>query len=147
MIIPDFSKYSLLVIGDVMLDRYIWGKVQRISPEAPIPVVQIQDRTARLGGAGNVAANLAGIGCKVVLTGILGKDSTANEVAELLTIHNITNACVYTEAVPTVTKTRVLGESQQIVRLDDEKPDRIDDEIQTSIFNILTFWCIFFCVH
>lgn len=137
MILPDFSKYSVLVIGDVMLDRYIWGNVQRISPEAPIPVVHIQDRTSRLGGAGNVAANLAGIGCKVTLTGLLGMDSTGKEFTELLAAYKISNACVYTADVPTVSKTRVLAGTQQIVRLDDENPSRIDDKIQADIFNIV----------
>jgi len=134
-LIPDFSQTRILVIGDVMLDRYVWGSVTRISPEAPIPVVHVQDRTSRLGGAGNVAANLAGIGCQVTLIGILGKDQAGTQLAELLRKQGIENAGVLSSCMPTVTKTRIMGGAQQVVRLDDEQPGRADPSIREKVFD------------
>ena len=72
--LSDFKRVNALVIGDVMLDRYLWGRVSRISPEAPVPVVKVESRTYSLGGAANVAANLAALGCRVCLLGTRGSD-------------------------------------------------------------------------
>lgn len=135
--LPDFSRVCVLVVGDIMLDRYVWGKVDRISPEAPIPVVNVQHTTSRLGGAGNVAANLAGIGCKVFLTGILGQDWARDELCNLLFAGRIQNASVCSPRLPTVTKTRIMGGSQQVVRLDEERPDGIDEPLRERVFQEL----------
>jgi len=131
--LPDFSQGRVLVIGDIMLDRYVWGTVERISPEAPIPVVHIKDRTSRLGGAGNVAANLAGVGCKVSLIGILGHDPAGTELVGLLSTQGIADACICTTSLPTVTKTRIMAGPQQLVRLDDEQPGRVDVSLRREV--------------
>jgi len=135
--IPDFTSTNILVFGDIMLDRYVWGAVERISPEAPIPVVHVRDRTCRLGGAGNVAANLAGIGCKTTVTGIVGKDPSGKNLADLLLAQGIENACVSAPNLPTVTKTRIMGGAQQIVRLDDEQPGMVDASLREKVFKQL----------
>src|SRR5271157_2443851 len=87
--LSDFKKVNALVIGDVMLDRYLWGRVSRISPEAPVPVVKVDSRTSRLGGAALVAANLAGLGCRVRIIGAKGADSTGELLSNLLVENGI----------------------------------------------------------
>ena len=133
MLISDFSKCCVMVIGDIMLDRYIWGNVERISPEAPIPVVHIKERTSRLGGAGNVAANLAGLGCRVRIAGIIGRDTAGKELRQIIEEKGIENYCIESDSVPTVTKTRVMGGQQQIVRIDDEHPDGVISKDRAGI--------------
>jgi D-beta-D-heptose 7-phosphate kinase/D-beta-D-heptose 1-phosphate adenosyltransferase len=77
----SFNTAAILVVGDIMLDRYIWGKVRRISPEAPVPVVQVQRITETLGGAGNVAFNLVSLGCRVTAVGVCGDDTAARALS------------------------------------------------------------------
>lgn len=110
-----------LVIGDLMLDRYLWGKVERISPEAPVPVVLLGDESIRPGGAANVAANLAGLGLPCRLLGCIGADGAGQELREAIAAHDVdTSSLVTLEGRPTITKTRVVGGHQQILRLDRE---------------------------
>jgi len=135
--IPDFSSVRVLVAGDVMLDRYIWGTVDRISPEAPIPVLLVKDRTRRLGGSGNVAANLANLGCETVLAGIVGNDRAGENVASLLSVHGVSDRCIRADTVPTVTKSRIMAGAQQVVRMDDEKPDGIDEKTRAALAGII----------
>jgi bifunctional ADP-heptose synthase (sugar kinase/adenylyltransferase) len=78
------SGTTVLVVGDLMLDRYYWGDVRRISPEAPVPVVKVNEKTYRLGGAGNVAANLSGLGCSVAVIGLIGDDAASGQIKDLL---------------------------------------------------------------
>src|SRR5208282_4486752 len=85
----DFEKVTALVIGDVMLDRYLWGRVSRISPEAPVPVVKVENQTYRLGGAANVASNLAALGCRVRLLGTKGTDASGQRLSQLLAENQI----------------------------------------------------------
>lgn len=118
---PDFSSCRVLVAGDVMLDVYYWGEVGRISPEAPVPVVNVKKKTYTLGGAGNVALNLAGLGCRVALIGARGDDPAGGQVARLLAENNIVDRLVIDTRHVTTTKTRVLGQKQQLVRLDEER--------------------------
>jgi len=125
---PDFSKASILVVGDIMLDEYIWGDVIRISPEAPVPVVKIADRTYTLGGAGNVAANLAGLGCTVNVIGVIGKDVFGQKIDRLLHEKAIHNNCAVMEVYPTTGKTRIMSKKQQLIRIDQEDPEKIPDE-------------------
>lgn len=136
--IPDFSTVFVLVAGDVMLDRYIWGSVDRISPEAPVPVLLVRERTRRLGGAGNVAANLASLGCRTVLAGILGRDPAGENVARLLESRSIKDRCVRSDNIPTVTKSRVMAGGQQVVRMDDEKPEKIDKKTRDTVIEVLS---------
>ena len=117
---PDFSTCTVLVAGDVMLDVYHWGEVRRISPEAPVPVVKITQKSQTLGGAGNVALNLAGLGCQVYLLGIRGDDSSGTAVANILTDKGLGDKVTITPNYSTTTKTRIMGQGQQLLRLDEE---------------------------
>lgn len=112
-----------LVVGDVMLDRYVWGEVERISPEAPVPVVSAQRQTDRAGGAANVAMNIAGLGAKVVLTGFCGDDVEAEVLQNLLAEHQIESRMYALPGHPTTSKLRILGGNQQMLRLDRERVD------------------------
>ena len=115
------SRVRVLVVGDVMLDRYWFGEVERISPEAPVPVVHVGRREDRLGGAANVARNAAALGAKVTLAGIVGRDEPGREVHAMLSDAGIAPALVDDdEAHPTTLKMRVLGRQQQMVRVDFE---------------------------
>jgi D-beta-D-heptose 7-phosphate kinase/D-beta-D-heptose 1-phosphate adenosyltransferase len=118
--LPDFSRARILVVGDVMLDRYWHGATQRISPEAPVPVVTLQDSEERPGGAANVALNLAHLGAQVKLLALVGKDDAANTLAELLTQAEIECELLATD-LPTITKLRVICQHQQLLRVDFEK--------------------------
>jgi D-beta-D-heptose 7-phosphate kinase / D-beta-D-heptose 1-phosphate adenosyltransferase len=117
-----FGRRSVLVAGDLMLDRYLWGDVGRISPEAPVPVVRLTRRTENAGGAANVALNLAGLGCKVRVIGFIGRDDAGRALIELLKKSDIdTSGIIETAGRPTITKTRVIGLRQQLARIDEEE--------------------------
>lgn len=118
--LPDFTQTRLLVAGDIMLDRYWKGGTERISPEAPVPVVKIEALEDRLGGAANVAKNLSTLGCKTALCGIIGNDEAGETIAKLLTDDNISNALVKNTQIKTTTKLRILSRQQQLIRLDFE---------------------------
>ncbi|WP_395406656.1 D-glycero-beta-D-manno-heptose-7-phosphate kinase [Pseudoduganella sp. UC29_106] len=119
---PALDKVRILVVGDVMLDRYWFGDVSRISPEAPVPVVRIQKREARLGGAANVARNAAALGAHAGLLGIVGADEAGTEVENLLEGGGIHSYLKRDEAISTIIKLRVIGRQQQMVRIDFEEP-------------------------
>ncbi|VUD69418.1 Bifunctional protein HldE [Thalassocella blandensis] len=119
--LPDFNRANILVIGDVMLDRYWSGSTTRISPEAPVPVVKVGDIENRLGGAANVAQNLAALGCKVSLSGIIGQDEAAEIIKTLLAKSNIEDLLAEDSNNPTITKLRVMSRHQQLLRLDFEE--------------------------
>ena len=118
-----FSQLKVLVVGDIMLDRYIHGEVDRISPEAPVPVLRHARRYERAGGAANVAMNLAGLGCQTFLCGMWGGDAEQTELAGLLEKAKIDVAGVVTGSLPTISKTRIVGRNQQLMRLDIESRD------------------------
>jgi D-beta-D-heptose 7-phosphate kinase/D-beta-D-heptose 1-phosphate adenosyltransferase len=130
---PAFSKAAVLVVGDIMLDRYFWGEVSRVSPEAPVPVVRVTQKTQALGGAGNVALNLAGLGAEVMLVGVRGADSQGDYLEQLLGDHEIANELVVTGNLPTTTKTRVLGQGQQLLRMDEEAPRTLDQATSATL--------------
>lgn len=125
--IKQFSTQCIGVIGDVMLDRYIYGKVERISPEAPIPIVHWNETMLVPGGAGNTAANITALGAQCRLFGITGDDLTRDELIRTLETFNITTDDLIADKRPTTEKTRVLGNHQQIVRIDHELVRPIDD--------------------
>ncbi len=114
------SKSSILVFGDVMLDRYVYGSVDRVSPEAPVPVLKPMKEEVRLGGAANVALNLSSLGSKVSLIGISGKDSSSTQIFNLLKENKIKNELVKS-SLPTITKLRLLSSKQQLLRVDSEE--------------------------
>ena len=117
---PQLSAVRLLVVGDVMLDRYWFGDVSRISPEAPVPVVRIEKREERLGGAANVARNAAALGAHTGLLGVAGADEAGDEVERLLQGAGIHSYLKRDEAISTIIKLRVIGRQQQMVRIDFE---------------------------
>ena len=118
--LPDFSAGHLLVIGDVMLDRYWHGSTNRISPEAPVPVVKVEQDEFGAGGAGNVALNAASLGATAELVGLVGRDEAARLLRERLAAGGV--ACRLLEAPqhPTITKLRIISRHQQLIRLDFE---------------------------
>lgn len=120
MILPDFSLARVLVVGDLMLDRYWFGGASRISPEAPVPVVRVENSQERIGGAGNVALNLAALGGAVDLLGYAGQDEAADALERLLAAAGIRSHIERCPTVATVTKLRVVSRQQQLIRLDFE---------------------------
>ena len=118
--IPDFSKTYVVVAGDVMLDQYLFGATSRISPEAPVPVVHVQETDDRPGGAANVAVNLAALGAATRLIGAVGRDSAAESLESILDGLGIQCDLSRVDDRPTITKTRVQSRGQQLIRLDQE---------------------------
>jgi rfaE bifunctional protein kinase chain/domain len=112
----------VLVVGDVMLDRYWFGEVERISPEAPVPVVHVARREDRLGGAANVARNIVALGARATLAGIIGQDEPGSSVRALLAQDGVVDSLVTDPLHPTTLKMRVLGRQQQLLRVDFEQP-------------------------
>lgn len=125
----DFTAARVLVVGDVMLDRFVYGGVDRISPEAPIPIMRIEREIVMPGGAGNVARNLAALGAKVALLGLAGDDVAADQLNEVLAGEpGIEAHLVIDEAWHTIEKTRFIGSRQQLLRVDRESPAQPSDE-------------------
>ncbi len=122
-----FRQLKVLVVGDLMLDRYIHGEVERISPEAPVPVLRHAQRYERAGGAANVAMNLAGLGCQAVLAGFWGADSEQAELAAILERNGIDTVGVVSSVLPTISKTRIVGRQQQLLRLDIESREEVPE--------------------
>src|SRR6201996_608741 len=149
-ILGSFSRAKILVVGDLMLDEFLWGKVTRISPEAPVPVVDIQRRAAYPGGAANVARNLASLGAEAGLAGVIGEDDAGRNLLQLLQAEGIATGCIrQTSARPTTHKTRIcaitrqlhdhldIEDQQQIVRVDDESRAPLDPESKKWLFDNL----------
>ena len=116
-----FADKNVLVVGDLMLDTYLWGEINRVSPEAPVPIVEVDKIEHNPGGAANVALNLASLGCKVSLIGLIGKDVEGTILKDLLEQQNI----IYTDLMesgsrPTTVKSRIIAHNQQVVRADRE---------------------------
>lgn len=130
----QFKNIKVGVLGDVMLDTYWWGNVERISPEAPVPVVALQKQELRLGGAGNVAINLAALGANVTTISVIGNDDAASSVKQLLQEQNIdASFLVVDENRPTTNKTRILSKNQQMLRLDAETTNEIEAAIEERL--------------
>jgi D-beta-D-heptose 7-phosphate kinase/D-beta-D-heptose 1-phosphate adenosyltransferase len=121
MQLPDYCAASVLVVGDLMLDRYWHGSTSRISPEAPVPVVHVKHNEQRAGGAGNVALNIAALGAKVSLMGFTGQDEAADSLTTVLKTAGVLCLFESLEDYPTITKLRVMSRNQQLIRLDFEE--------------------------
>jgi rfaE bifunctional protein kinase chain/domain len=122
-----FQGLKVLIVGDVMVDKYIFGRVNRMSPEAPVPVVDADRFDARLGGAGNVALNVHAMGGIPILCSVIGKDAEADDLKELIKKAGLTDrAIVYSQKRKTTTKTRIIGNNKQIVRIDHEITSDLD---------------------
>src|SRR4051812_28383910 len=126
----DFSKAKILCLGDLMLDRFAYCETERISPEAPVPVLLLQRTQSMLGGAGNVARNVAALGGRAILMGLLGADAAGAEVRRLIAeTPGLVDGHVASAGRPTICKTRYLAGHQQIVRVDEENVySLVDDE-------------------
>ena len=134
--VDRFSSARVLVVGDVVLDHYIWGKVSRISPEAPVPVVNVTRESLLLGGATNVVNNIHSLGGSVSVCGVIGQDEAGKQLLQLLYKKGIrAEGLVVDSARPTTIKTRVIAHSQQVVRFDRESKERIERDIHRRIFD------------
>ncbi len=135
-IISEYKNKKILVIGDLILDEFIWGKVSRISPEAPVPVVWVDNESFMPGGAANVANNISSLGAKVYLVGVVGNDDRAAILRGELEHKGINTDGIAADATrPTTLKTRVIAHQQQVVRIDKERIDYIKDRIVNKIVN------------
>ena len=135
-----FSKTGVLVIGDLMVDQYIWGKVKRISPEAPVPVVEVTKENLLLGGAANVAHNLQSLGGKVFIAGTIGSDDTGKILTNKLTEKGFnTDGIIIDSERPTTVKTRVIAHSQQVVRFDREVKSDISKSTTSLLLKYVEF--------
>lgn len=133
--IPNFANARVLVVGDVMLDRYWTGPTSRISPEAPVPVVKVNDIEDRAGGAGNVALNIASLTSQASIMGLVGNDDNARVLAETLNHDGISTKFTPVDSHPTITKLRVLSRNQQLIRLDFEDAfHEVDDSAMLANF-------------
>jgi len=120
-IFEAFNDLTVLVIGDIMLDSYIWGTVDRISPEAPVPIVRVRKRDFRLGGAANVALNIQALGAKPVLCALVGEDDSGSKLLACLEQQGMeSDGIVVSKNRPTTVKTRVIASHQHVVRVDEE---------------------------
>ncbi len=132
------EKLHVVVVGDVMLDNYWWGSVDRISPEAPVPIVSLKSRESRLGGAANVAVNCRSLGAKVTLASVVGDDADGDTLMKLAAAAGIdTSLIMKSKLRPTTTKVRVLSRSQHILRLDDEITDDLFTEEEHPFIDIV----------
>ena len=130
----SFNEKRILIIGDVMLDLYLNGKVERISPEAPVPIVAVGNRFRRLGGAANVAQNIKALGAEPVLCSIIGDDSKSHDFFDLLKEHQMpTNGIIKSKERRTTTKYRIIGNNSQMLRVDDEDTFNLTDKEYNSI--------------
>jgi rfaE bifunctional protein kinase chain/domain len=133
-----FASKKIMVIGDVMIDSYLWGKVDRISPEAPVPVVNCSKHESRLGGAGNVALNLVALGASPLLCGIVGNDDNGTLFFKLMQNNRLTNNGIYiTKNRPTTIKTRVIGGNQQLIRIDEETDKPLEGKNESGFIEHL----------
>lgn len=137
-IIDRFKEARILVIGDIMLDRFVWGQVSRISPEAPVPVVNVTRESFRPGGAGNVVSNIVSLGGKVFLSGVVGTDLGGQKmVKEIESMGINVGGVIFDKMRPTTMKTRIIAHQQQVVRFDKEVRHEISDDTFKSIRKFL----------
>lgn len=129
---------NILTIGDIMLDEYIWGTVDRISPEAPVPVVDVRDETFRLGGAGNVVRNIRSLGAGVELFSVIGGDRQGETICGLLADEGVdAGSLVVDKKRRTIVKTRIIANTQQVVRIDKEDRDHISEGDKDRLFSLV----------
>ncbi|PLX99362.1 MAG: bifunctional heptose 7-phosphate kinase/heptose 1-phosphate adenyltransferase [Desulfuromonas sp.] len=137
-LIEKLSSLRVLVVGDLMLDEYLWGSAERISPEAPVQVIDLKRSDLRLGGAGNVVNNLRALGCQVSVASVIGDDDNAGLLRKRLALRELDDSGVLTEAGRlTSRKTRVLASNQQIVRIDSESRDAIDTGSESALIEVV----------
>lgn len=135
----SFSSKTILVVGDVMIDSYVIGRVTRISPEAPVPIIELTKKEDRLGGAANVALNLKALGANVIMASIIGQDNAAKTIVDLFQESDIHfDTRLESNTRKTTVKTRVLGNKQQLLRIDDEQVNDINFEEEELLIQFIT---------
>ncbi|MBL0103561.1 MAG: D-glycero-beta-D-manno-heptose-7-phosphate kinase [Bacteroidetes bacterium] len=134
-----FNKLNVLIIGDVMLDNYLWGKVERISPEAPVPIVSIQEKESRLGGAANVAINIRAMGANPILCSVIGNDVNGRSFIELMQQLDMSADGIFQSVDrKTTVKTRIIGNNHQMLRVDEEQEGEISVSERKQLLNRIT---------
>lgn len=132
-IIQNFKNKKVLVIGDVMLDKYVWGSVTRISPEAPVQIVEVKKESFVPGGAANAANNIAALNAKVFIIGVVGNDQAKEQLVHSLRKNNIETEFITDAKRPTIQKVRVMGQNQQLIRIDYENKEFVDGDMETKV--------------
>lgn len=137
-VIERFDSIRIMVIGDLMLDRYLWGKVERISPEAPVPVVALENETKRLGGAANVVNNISSLGAIPIPIGVLGRDNAGTDILSLLSdLGFTTDGILVDEVRHSTVKTRIIAHEQHVVRVDRETIEPISNELCSQLLDMI----------
>lgn len=137
-VLEDIKDKHVLVVGDIMLDRYVWGDADRVSPEAPVLIVDVNKKDERMGGAGNVVANLLNLGVKVSLCGVVGDDYYGNKIISRLEDLGVdATGVIKDKDRPTSTKKRVIASNQQIVRIDNEDRTAISESVQDEMISAM----------
>lgn len=138
-LLPDFSNYKVLVLGDVMLDQYIYGAVHRISPEAPVPVMLREKTSLKAGGAANVALTIKALGAQPFLVGVLGKDLSGDRLVDVLEKEGIdTRFLIRSKLETTSVKTRLVAGNQHLLRIDEENDAQVDEVIENELIQLIT---------
>ena len=134
-VMKKFSDAKILVVGDVILDEYLWGMANRLSPEAPVPILEVKRKTYLLGGAANVANNIAAMGAKAILAGVIGDDLYSGVTLDLLKKNHVDTEFIITDKTrPTTVKTRLIAQNNKhLARVDNESLDLISDDITKQI--------------
>ena len=137
-LIAGMQGKRIAVVGDLMLDRYIWGSVSRISPEAPVPIIDLETEQSRLGGAANVAKNIKSLGGEPLLVGVVGADNSGKQFEEIVQESGFASTGIIVDpSRPTTVKTRVIAHNQHVVRIDREKKFNISPSVQQRILDVL----------
>lgn len=137
-----FNNLNVLIVGDVMIDSYLWGKVDRISPEAPVPIVSVTHLENRLGGAANVALNVAALGATPLICSVIGNDDKARVFSNLVTDAKMSvEGLVESNDRPTTTKTRIISNEQHLLRVDEEKTDSLSPAEETALIDRFVALC------
>ncbi|MDA0986558.1 MAG: D-glycero-beta-D-manno-heptose-7-phosphate kinase [Bacteroidetes bacterium] len=137
-ILENCNGKKIAIIGDLMLDRYVWGNVSRVSPEAPVPVIDVLRESDSLGGASNVANNIKSLGGVPILFGVVGKDNNGNVLKSILEKNSFdVSGIIVDETRPTTVKLRVIAHQQHVVRIDNEKRESINSEIEKKLLTAL----------
>jgi len=135
-----FNDLKILVIGDSMIDSYLWGDVDRISPEAPVPVVSKTSRESRLGGAANVAINIKALGAQPILASVIGNDPNAQVFKKLMSARHLSKSGIFeSNTRSTSIKTRIISHKQQLLRIDEEDPEELDQPTEKAFLNHLLY--------
>jgi rfaE bifunctional protein kinase chain/domain len=132
----QFNNLNILIIGDVMMDSYLWGNVERISPEAPVPIISVRKKENRLGGAANVALNVQALGATPHICAVVGNDTEGNDFIDILEKQQLsTQGIIQLANRPTTVKTRVIGHHQQMIRIDAEVDDELTEDDSKALFS------------